>query len=137
MLSVTTPLNFCFSGTATNAAIVRRPKSSGFMPGLFARGHQVGSGRARVHDPHTALLAVFRQAEGLGGRAGNGDGHVRPKVLRVGAHLVIPDRSELGFYTSPAFFSGIECSLAGLLVGDGLELQVLRNPIQVGDTGAL
>src|SRR6185369_4826239 len=77
-------------------------------PGLFASSHQVGGGGARVHDPHATLLAVFRQAEGLGGCARNGDGHVRAKVLGVRTHLVIPDRSELGFYARPIFFSCIE-----------------------------
>jgi len=37
MLSVTTPVNFCFSGAATNAAMMRKLKSSGFMPAVLLK----------------------------------------------------------------------------------------------------
>src|SRR5689334_851691 len=133
MLSVMTPVNFCFPGAATNAAIMREPKSSGFMPRLFARRHEVGGRCAGVHDPDTTRRATFGQPESLGGCARNGDGHVRSRVRRI-AHRVIPYRSELGLHAGPVFLSGVERGL--FLSAHRLELQVLSGPLQVGKAGA-
>src|SRR4029078_3145998 len=82
MLSVTTPVNlrwpWALPGTVASADTTSRLKISRFIVAvrLVARRHQVGTGCARVHDPHAAARTGFRQSEGLGGRARNGDGHV-------------------------------------------------------------
>src|SRR5579864_8843356 len=116
MLSVMTPVNFRWPwappGTGASAAIISRPRTRCFriFASLFARRHEVRGRGACVHDPHAALLAVFRQSEGLGGRARHGDGHVRSWVCRI-AHRVIPDRSELGLHTGSILLGGVERGL--------------------------
>ena len=58
-------------------------------------------------------------------------------VLPVGAQHVVPHRSVLGLHAGSVLFRGIEHRLCFDLVADRLELQILSDPVQVSDAGAL
>src|SRR3984893_2813294 len=101
MLSVMMPVNVCLPWAADSPATARRLKIRCFITSpfteistcpleidggdaararrrlLFARYHEVGGRRARIHDPHATLLGVVGQSGCLRRGARHGDGHVR------------------------------------------------------------
>src|SRR5262245_28357324 len=80
------------------------PSTTCYPPtALFARCHQVGCGRARVHDPHATATAVLRQAERLLGGARHRDRHVRPRHRLVWALEVIPHAAESRLHAGAVF----------------------------------
>src|SRR5487761_2036715 len=115
MLSVMTPVKDCRPAATAKSTVATRPNRKGFITGLmvrfsalFARGHEVRGGGAGVHDPDATGLVVIRQAEGRCRRAGDGDGHMGAGMFLVRAHVVIPDRSKLGFHAGAIFFGSFE-----------------------------
>src|SRR5438874_12577049 len=135
MLSVTVPVNVCGAGSAAIDAMIRRLAIRNFK--LATRRHEVRGRCAGVHDPHSALACVLRQAHGLSSGTRHGDRDVRAGVLLIGTADVEPYRSELRFRPLPSLFGGFKCSLARLFVWNGFHLQALSNTRQIVDAGAL
>src|SRR4029077_11143787 len=150
--SVTTPLNVCVAGAAARSAtptrlasrfFTSRPEGGPAEAGhyvllrLFARNHQMRGRRARVHDPHAAAAAVVGQSERRRGGHRDGDRHVRPGVVLVGARKVIPHRSEFRLHAGAVFFRRVESGLRLRLVAERLELDVLSRAVKVAEARAL
>src|SRR5262245_20627087 len=166
MSSVMTPVNVWCAGAADNAATKRTlrtnlmgtstpnyqlptPKKElrtlglgrwelgvdGFF--LEARNHQMRGRRARVHDPHAALLPVVRKAGRLRRRTGNGNRRVATDVVLVHSHHVVPHRAVLWLDARTVFLSRSERRRPLRAIGLGFELQVLRHARQIREAGAL
>src|ERR1700722_12773145 len=135
MLSVTTPVNVCLPGAATNAT-ASRPRSSGFTFFLGARNHDVRGGGAGIHDPRACLARFIGYPKRLRGGARYGDGRVRTSMFLVGSHKVDERRPELGLHPGPVLLGGVERGLNRRLIALGFELQILSNAVQIALAGA-
>ena len=102
---------------------------------LAARRHQVRKRRARIHDPHTTLVAVVGKTESLrsGARHGNSDVHPSLLPLYRGATPLPSAASPAGYHDIILGGNGLYTALPGYDLTTGLgtfDISILNSSIK-------